>query len=273
MSLGKKIVRLRNQNNMSQGDLADLLQVSRQSISKWENDLATPELDKLMKLSEIFQVSLDDLVYENKVITESVLQNEDKKMSKRTVAAIVHFILAGFVVLLFTLMNTFVAGFLFSIPFIVSGCCCLFFKKHTMLYTSWVLFILLDIYFKSATGIHWTNIFFTFIYEPSWNYIRLLFAWVVFILMVLLVFFTIQTFWKKQLVLDSKGILLLIGGWILYLCLRSSIMSKLYYYKVHYSHNMNLLYVLIQEIRFILFTINLTYTIRFIQTKRMNKSS
>lgn len=62
MSLGETIYKLRTEKQLSQGDLADMLEVSRQSISKWENNSAIPELDKIVKLSEIFDVSLDMLV-------------------------------------------------------------------------------------------------------------------------------------------------------------------------------------------------------------------
>ena len=62
MTLGTNIQQLRKEHNMSQGDLADALDISRQSVSKWETDTATPDLDKLLKLSEIFSVSLDELV-------------------------------------------------------------------------------------------------------------------------------------------------------------------------------------------------------------------
>lgn len=62
MNLGENIYRLRTEKNMSQGDLADALDVSRQSVSKWENNSATPELEKLIKMSELFGVTLDELV-------------------------------------------------------------------------------------------------------------------------------------------------------------------------------------------------------------------
>jgi transcriptional regulator with XRE-family HTH domain len=62
MTLGEKIYQYRTQKNLSQGDLADALNVSRQSISKWENDNSVPELDKLVKMAEIFGVTLDALV-------------------------------------------------------------------------------------------------------------------------------------------------------------------------------------------------------------------
>lgn len=61
MNLGENIYRLRTGKNMSQGDLADALDVSRQSVSKWENGSATPELEKLIKMSQLFGVTLDQL--------------------------------------------------------------------------------------------------------------------------------------------------------------------------------------------------------------------
>ena len=62
MSLGINIYRLRTSKNLSQGDLAEALHVSRQSISKWETDGAVPALDKLLALSDLFGISLDTLV-------------------------------------------------------------------------------------------------------------------------------------------------------------------------------------------------------------------
>ncbi|MBQ7321645.1 MAG: helix-turn-helix transcriptional regulator [Clostridia bacterium] len=62
MTLGENIYRYRTQKNWSQGDLAEALDVSRQSISKWENNLAAPDLDKLIKLRTVFDVTLDELV-------------------------------------------------------------------------------------------------------------------------------------------------------------------------------------------------------------------
>lgn len=50
------------EQHLSQGELADLLDVSRQSVSKWETDASTPDLDKLVKLSGVFHVTLDELV-------------------------------------------------------------------------------------------------------------------------------------------------------------------------------------------------------------------
>ena len=62
MTLGERIIKLRNTKGISQDTLANALGVSRQSVSKWETDASVPELDKLIKLSEYFEVSLDELI-------------------------------------------------------------------------------------------------------------------------------------------------------------------------------------------------------------------
>lgn len=67
MNLGENIYRFRTEKNMSQGDLADALEVSRQSVSKWENNSAVPELEKLMKMAQIFETTLDELVTGKKI--------------------------------------------------------------------------------------------------------------------------------------------------------------------------------------------------------------
>ena len=61
MSIGSRIFELRMSKNLSQSALADMLDVSRQSVSKWETDSAVPDLDKLMKLCNVFEVTLDEL--------------------------------------------------------------------------------------------------------------------------------------------------------------------------------------------------------------------
>ena len=64
MKLHEKIYRLRTEKKMSQGDLAEILDVSRQSVSKWETGASVPDLDKLVKMSDLFGVTIDFLVRE-----------------------------------------------------------------------------------------------------------------------------------------------------------------------------------------------------------------
>lgn len=62
MTFGERLCELRNKMNISQEELAELLDVSRQSISKWENDKAYPEMSRLLFMSDYFDVSLDYLM-------------------------------------------------------------------------------------------------------------------------------------------------------------------------------------------------------------------
>ncbi len=65
MTTGAKIAKLRKEHNYTQEQLAALLGVSRQAISKWESDGAWPETDKLIRLSELFGCTVDYLLKEN----------------------------------------------------------------------------------------------------------------------------------------------------------------------------------------------------------------
>lgn len=62
MTFGERLYSLRTNKNISQEELAELLDVSRQSISKWENDKAYPEMTRLLFMSDLFDVSLDYLM-------------------------------------------------------------------------------------------------------------------------------------------------------------------------------------------------------------------
>ncbi len=64
MTLGEKILQLRKTNNLSQEQLADKLAVSRQAISKWELGESTPDTDKIILLSRMFEVSTDYLLHD-----------------------------------------------------------------------------------------------------------------------------------------------------------------------------------------------------------------
>ncbi|MCM1122242.1 MAG: helix-turn-helix domain-containing protein [Eubacterium sp.] len=62
MSLGENLQYLRKRENITQEQLAEQLEVSRQSVSKWESDTTYPEMDKLLQLCQMFHCSMDDLV-------------------------------------------------------------------------------------------------------------------------------------------------------------------------------------------------------------------
>ena len=62
MTLGEKLSKLRKEYNYTQEQLAEILGVSRQSISKWESDIAYPETEKLIELGKLFECSMDYLL-------------------------------------------------------------------------------------------------------------------------------------------------------------------------------------------------------------------
>lgn len=62
MTLGKKIQTLRKAQSLSQEELASMVMVSRQAVSKWESGESMPDIDNLLRLSRLFKVSVDYLL-------------------------------------------------------------------------------------------------------------------------------------------------------------------------------------------------------------------
>ena len=84
MNLGKNISELRKKNNLTQEELANMLGVSPQAVSKWENDAACPDITLLPKIAEIFGVTIDELMNEQGNITSRKTVKSNVK-SKRVV--------------------------------------------------------------------------------------------------------------------------------------------------------------------------------------------
>ena len=79
MKFGENLYNLRKATKMSQEKLAEKMNVTRQSVSKWENGESYPEMEKIMKLCDVFHCKINDLVHENMVDINSL--DEDIKMS------------------------------------------------------------------------------------------------------------------------------------------------------------------------------------------------
>lgn len=75
MRFNEKLQQLRKENKLSQEQLADMLDVTRQSVSKWESGTTYPEMDKLITMCKIFKCSLDDLTNDEVEINQNVKQN------------------------------------------------------------------------------------------------------------------------------------------------------------------------------------------------------
>lgn len=83
--LGDRLLNLRMEHNLTQEDVADSLNVSRQSVSKWELNKTLPDVDKLLQLSDMYQVSLDYLV--RGAVTDSIAGEEAMAVTSEQAAA------------------------------------------------------------------------------------------------------------------------------------------------------------------------------------------
>lgn len=82
MNFSEKLLMLRNGKDLTQEQLAEQLNISRQSISKWESSQAIPELDKIVELSNIFDVTTDYLLKPSEIDELSVKTEILEKQSQ-----------------------------------------------------------------------------------------------------------------------------------------------------------------------------------------------
>ena len=78
MNFKDNLKKLRKDNNLSQEDLAEKLNVSRQSVSKWEQGLAYPEMDKVLQICKMFDLNIDELLNQN---VKEVKNNKESKIN------------------------------------------------------------------------------------------------------------------------------------------------------------------------------------------------
>lgn len=81
MKFGDKLIKLRKKHGLSQEDLANKLNVSRQSVSKWESNNTYPETDKIVQICNIFNCSMDDLINDNVTEIEEVERKEKNNLN------------------------------------------------------------------------------------------------------------------------------------------------------------------------------------------------
>ena len=171
ITLGERIYKFRAARGLSQLELSELLDVSRQSISKWETDVAVPELSKLVKMAEIFEVSLDTLVLgkesevkeevADKVVNEEPALSppiaEIRERSRLKTGFGFCFLGVGILLSFFILLlaGDFLAALILFVPFGVSSFFCLKQFRHAALwcFESWYCWF--AAYFYYATGVNW----------------------------------------------------------------------------------------------------------------------
>ncbi len=90
MTLGQKISTLRKKMGLTQEELAQKLDVSSQAVSKWENDLSIADINCLIKLSDFFNVSLDELLKDKKEETMLVEEKMRKPLEKMVLRVVIN---------------------------------------------------------------------------------------------------------------------------------------------------------------------------------------
>ena len=73
MNIGKRIHEIRQQKNLTQGQLASDLAISRQAVSKWESGKAIPDIENLMYISNLYDISLDELVKGDDKVSQKIV--------------------------------------------------------------------------------------------------------------------------------------------------------------------------------------------------------
>jgi len=101
MDLGKKIIEMRKNKNLSQEQLAETLNVSRQTISNWENGRFYPDIDALVKISKYFNISLDDLLASDSNVLKHLKVSTDIVRSNKNILYAI--ILNIFLIILFVI--------------------------------------------------------------------------------------------------------------------------------------------------------------------------
>ena len=165
MSLHETIYTLRTARNMSQLELAEALDVSRQSISKWETGAAVPELDKLVKLSDVFGITLDELVRgaaqpgepkeEKENVSQPTVIIERKGMEPHRIVALAVLCTGILGALLLLLMSGAREALFCAVPLIAVGALFLALPRKHLLWGFWVTLIVAVWILRRLTGGWW----------------------------------------------------------------------------------------------------------------------
>ena len=148
MKLSEKIYALRTEKGLSQGDLAEKLEVSRQSVSKWETAQSVPDLDKIIKLADLFGISVDELVRDGEQPEPPKAEPQviyvERKPEHRAWNALVCGVIAeivALVLLVLGLMGTTTEFILIGLIPLVAGVPLLLAKKYPWLICGWTLVV------------------------------------------------------------------------------------------------------------------------------------
>lgn len=253
MSIGSKIYELRVSNNLSQGDLAEKLDVSRQSVSKWETDSSVPDLDKLIKMCDVFDVSLDELTERSCEHGTKHIQNEKPNSTISVVQksfGILLFGLAalvGILSLIFGGSTEFLLVFLpITLTLLVCSGICFFVKQRAWYWCIWSVLSSVSFLTPHIIGIGLLSFFnlfqiigmlimgmaafrifkrvFILVSKPK--SILLIFAWVITIALYILNFYYISVSWVLSFIFNYIIVVFIAGLETYTVCYIKSLKAK-----------------------------------------------
>ena len=118
MTLGERIRGERKKRGLSQEELADILNVSRQAITKWETDRGIPDIANLIRISEEFEISLDELIKGDNSVKRKIIY--DSTMKKWHLLVLIYLMAIIAYIAYFALLNRiFMIGFLIATLFML----------------------------------------------------------------------------------------------------------------------------------------------------------
>ncbi len=94
MTIGERLYNLRKEKKMSQEELANVLDVSRQTVSKWETGESTPDFNKICPLCEYFGITSDELLTGNQNIIEAKKEDKKAKFARNIAISVTLYILS-----------------------------------------------------------------------------------------------------------------------------------------------------------------------------------
>ena len=196
MDLGERLYQLRKARNLSQGEVADALGVSRQSVSKWENNTSVPELDKLVKLGELFGLTLDELVKGEAAPAPAGRPERPRPASGpaggRRIAAIVLLVCGGVGTLLFcTTLLIYLTLWL-----VLAGLLCWHVQEHLGLCLGLSFWMILVVYFQNFSVLSPWNALITAVYRaypPSY----ILLDWLLLLPLLLFLGLAVRAAWRQ----------------------------------------------------------------------------
>ena len=87
MNLGEKLIKLRKDKNLSQEEVAEKLGVTRQTISKWETNESTPDLNKIVPICNLYDITTEELLTDKKIVKKE--NNKVKNQSLKLIDSII----------------------------------------------------------------------------------------------------------------------------------------------------------------------------------------